>query len=197
MFSRRIGDRPDMSDNGATESRLHGLPHGGSVYPTIDPDQPLAPGDDRRGPVAGLVIPVTMFNQIVGHLAAAVPNEGVGLLAVDDEPGSSQAVGFFPGTNIDRSPTRYTMDPAEVMAAFRTIRANGWRLGAIVHSHVGTAPEPSATDLREGFYPEALMLIVGLETGVAEARLWRTGPNRSVDEVREVPLLIAEDHGTG
>jgi [CysO sulfur-carrier protein]-S-L-cysteine hydrolase len=186
-----------MNNSGASGSRPQGLPHGGSVYPTTDADQPLAPGDDRREGDAGLVISAPMFNQIVGHMAAAVPNEGVGLIAVDEEPGGSRAVGFYPGTNIDRSPTRYTMDPAEVMAAFRAIRSNGWRLGAIVHSHVGTAPRPSATDLREAFYPEALMLIVSLATGGAEARLWRTGPIRSADEVREVPLLITDDQCTG
>lgn len=184
-----------MNDDRAPGSGPHGLAHGGSVYPRFDPDRFLYPGRDQsQAAGGGLVIDSNLFDQIVGHLAAALPNEGVGLIAVVDEQAPNRAIGFFPGTNVDRSPSRYTMDPAEVMAAFRAIRSNGWRLGAIVHSHIGAAPTPSATDLREAYYPEALMLIVGLATGVAEARLWQTGPGWSDDEAREVPLLIEGDH---
>lgn len=183
-----------MSD----DPRPSSLAHGGSVYPRIDPDRPLTAGGCQwLTPGAGLVMPRNMLDQIVEHLAAARPNEGVGLIAVVEELGLSRAVGFFPGTNVDRSPTRYTMDPAEVMAAFRAIRSNDWRLGAIVHSHVHSAPAPSATDLREAYYPEALMLIVGFATGAVEARLWQMGPDRSGDGARAVPLVIEGDLRTG
>ena len=140
---------------------------------------------------------------------AAAPLEGVGLLAVVDEGDATRAVRFYPGTNVDRSPTRYTMDPAEVLAAFRDIDANGWRLGAIVHSHPATPPLPSPTDLREAFYPEALLVIVGLAghatprrhpapcTRPPAARAWRLGPRPEPAPAEagavtavEVPLVV-------
>ena len=130
------------------------------------------------------------------HLAAAAPLEAVGLLAVADDPGGAIAhvTAFYPGTNVDASPTRYTMDPAEVLAAFRDIEARGWRLGAIVHSHPTTPPVPSATDLTEAHYPDALLLIVGLAHAPPETRAWRiVAATGGRGTAVEVPILIARD----
>jgi proteasome lid subunit RPN8/RPN11 len=143
--------------------------------------------------VAGLRIPRSMLAAVVAHLEAAQPNEGVGLIAVVPEQSLDRAVAFYPGTNLDQSPTRYTMDPAEVIAAVRAMDANGWTLGAIVHSHPRSAPTPSATDLREAYYPDALLLIVGFATGVAEAKLWQLAPGRAGRSPREVQLVINDD----
>ena len=48
---------------------------------------------------------------------------------------SLTAVRFYPGRNMDRSPRRYTMDPADVVAALVDMKREKTRLGAIVHSH--------------------------------------------------------------
>ncbi len=83
------------------------------------------------------------------------------------------------------------MDPAEVLAAFRDIEAHGWRLGAIVHSHPTTPATPSATDLQEAHYPEALLVIVGLAEA-PQIRAWQVGRARTGDahDVIEVPILV-------
>jgi proteasome lid subunit RPN8/RPN11 len=143
--------------------------------------------------VSSLTMPASMFDAIVRHLHEWLPNEGVGLVAVAHDAEELRATAFLPGTNIDRSPTRYTMDPVEVVAGLRMIDANGWQLGAIVHSHVLTPPTPSATDLREAYYPDALMLIVGFGTGQAEPRLWRLdAADRTADPV-EMELVVEPD----
>ena len=140
----------------------------------------------------GLRIERRLHAEMIDHLQSAAPLEGVGLLAAVDEGGWVRVTKFYAGTNVDGSPTRYTMDPAEVLAAFRDIDDGGWRLGAIVHSHPATPAVPSATDLREAHYPEALLLIITLATSVAEARCWRIGDARFAmgREVSEVPVVV-------
>ena len=101
------------------------------------------------------------------------------------------AVRFYPGTNGAASPTRYTMPPEEVLAAMQDMAANGWRLGAIAHSHPRGAATPSPTDLREAFYPEALMVIVSLAEPRAHARAWWVGAGDG--RPREVPIVDPRD----
>jgi proteasome lid subunit RPN8/RPN11 len=130
---------------------------------------------------------------IVAHLRGSLPAEGCGLLAVrPGEGGTVVATRFYPGTNLDASPTRYTMDPVEVVAAFHDLDANDWSLGAIVHSHPATPPTPSPTDLREAFYPEALMVIVSFATSPPVMRAWRLSAPPSPNVVQEVAILPDE-----
>jgi proteasome lid subunit RPN8/RPN11 len=125
-----------------------------------------------------LRLPTHIRSEIASHLRSAIPHEGVGLLAVDrclrdaSSAGPVTARHFFAGTNVDASATRYTMDPAEVIAALRTIREHGWYLGGIVHSHLAGPATPSAVDLREAHYPDALMIIVSFATSPPEMRAW-------------------------
>lgn len=129
-------------------------------------------GADRLADVLAIDVPI--WEEIVAHLRHALPNEGVGLLATDADAGVRRAMRFFPGRNIDASPTRFTMEPREVLEAFDAIRAAGWALGAIVHSHPATAPAPSATDAREAHYPDAYLLIVSFAQTAAIARAWKS-----------------------
>jgi proteasome lid subunit RPN8/RPN11 len=138
---------------------------------------------------AALILDRALRRRILAHLLAALPHEGCGLLATVPAGEDERAVRFYPGTNLDASPVRYTMDPAEVLAALRDIEGHGWRLGAIVHSHPATPPTPSATDLREARYPGALLLIVSFG-GVAPAmRAWRGAADTGA-AVAETPILL-------
>jgi len=111
---------------------------------------------------------------------------------VDGAGGEQRVTKFFPGSNIDASPTRYTMEPGEVLAAFREMRANGWRLGAIVHSHPSTPPTPSPTDVDEAYYPEALLMIVGLAGSPPDVRAWRLTAPAVGREPSEVPVIVEQ-----
>lgn len=140
-----------------------------------------------------LRLPADIRMEIVAHLRSAVPYEGVGLLAVDRyvQDASSAApvtaVHFFPGTNIDASATRFTMDPEEVIAALRTFHERGWLLGGIVHSHLSGPATPSAVDLNEAHYPDAMMIVVSFATSPLEMRAWRLEDTGAVREVEIVP----------
>jgi proteasome lid subunit RPN8/RPN11 len=145
-----------------------------------------------------LYVSRSIRDEIMIHLLAAAPNEGVGLLAVgapfEDDDGSLavEAERFFPGTNVDQSPARYTMDPAEVIVALREIREAGLELGAIVHSHLKGPATPSATDVREANYPDALMVIVSFAVQPATTGVWRVVPEDDLSVVQAVDYVIRE-----
>lgn len=132
-------------------------------------------------------------NEILAHLQRALPHEGVGLLAVAGSPAGSgpmHVVRFYPGTNADASASRFTMEPSEVIAAFREIDECGWHLGAIVHSHPHGPASPSPTDLREARYPDALMVIVSLAGPTPDIGAWWIGSFGGQLAPHRVPIDI-------
>ncbi|CAN5851642.1 hypothetical protein BH20CHL3_BH20CHL3_04080 [soil metagenome] len=116
-------------------------------------------------------------DRIVRHLRAALPDEGVGLLAVEwnksDGARTAETRCFYPGANVRPSPDRFELDPVELMSALRDIDRGGWELGAIVHSHPSGPARPSRTDLDEAFYPESLMLIASFTGDPPDLQAWR------------------------
>lgn len=160
------------------------------------PPRDLDPRAVDACPAAGLVLERGMRKQIIDHLRVALPAEGCGLLATAldaalSQPGGPEwAMRFYPGTNIDASATRYTMEPAEVLAALRDMEARGWRLGAIVHSHPAAVPTPSPTDRREAYYPGALLVIVSFVGAVPEMRAWAAAPG--VTPFAEAPITVVD-----
>jgi len=149
-------------------------------------------GDDR--PIETLILPRTLSADIVEHLRGALPAEGCGLLAIEPpSDGNSVATRFYPGTNILASPTRFTMNPIEVMAALRDIEGSGWWLGAIIHSHPTSPAPPSRTDLREAYSPRALLMIVSFAAGKPELRAWRVHRQAGAIAPLEVPVRLIEE----
>ena len=89
------------------------------------------------------------------HVSSEVPNEACGLVAGKGENG----LAIYEITNEAKSPYRYQMAPKEQLDAFLDMEKNAWNLLAIYHSHPGGPATPSAVDLREANYPEAIQLI--------------------------------------
>ena len=149
------------------------------------------PGTQDRSELRRLVIGAAMRDSIIAHLSNALPDEGCGLIAgALGHDGSFEATRFFPGQNVDRSPTRFTMDGAEVVAAFREMRESGLDLGAIVHSHPASPAEPSPTDVRESYYPHALAVIVSFQAAQAEFRAWKWLPEQAQRRFEECPVVV-------
>ena len=133
-----------------------------------------------------------MLATIVEHLRSWLPNEGCGLLASVVDGERDRAVHFIPGTNVDFSPVRFTMDHREVIEARKQMRQENWQLAAIVHSHPRTEPMPSETDRREWYYPEARLLIVSFAGDEPDIGCWGLTGDREAREFRSAPLLIEE-----
>ena len=54
------------------------------------------------------------------------------------------------------------MDAQDLFSSTRKMRNSRYKLQAIFHSHPQTAPEISATDIEQAYYPEAYYLIISL-----------------------------------
>lgn len=140
-----------------------------------------------------LIIPASIYAAMIAHLRAGLPNEGCGLLATVDHGSIRQVARWQPGNNIDLSPTRFTMDPVQVLAAVRENREHDWELGGIAHSHPRTEPRPSITDLREAYYQDALLVIVSFAGVEPELRAWDVRVASAPSDAREVAVRYVAD----
>lgn len=135
-----------------------------------------------------LLLPGSVAAEIMAHARAALPHEACGLLAGFRSDG--RATEFHPARNEHSSALRYSVDPDDLVRIAFTIEASGADLLGIVHSHVGSPAVPSATDVREARYPDALQLIASMaDPDAAPAvalRAWRVGEAAST----EVPIVI-------
>jgi len=115
-----------------------------------------------------LRLPRPLVNQILSLAQSEPDREICGLISAC----ADQALRCIPVTNIAEQPERlFTMDPGQQIDAMRQMREQDETLFAIYHSHPVGPAEPSATDIEQAGYPEALHLIVSLNTkGVLELR---------------------------
>ena len=129
-------------------------------------------------------LPRALTNELLHQAQLGDTNEICGLIAARN----GHASRCYPIPNIAAEPQRrYIMDPAGQINALRDMRENNEELFAIYHSHPSSPAEPSATDMAEASYPEALYLIISLNTkGVLEIRGFRLQDGQS----REVELVI-------
>ncbi len=144
--------------------------------------------------VDALIVPELLWRQVLRHLEAALPNEGVGLGGVvtreDGERTVATMRSFHPGRNTRLSPTRFELDIRDLVASLRMIEEAGQELGAIVHSHPQGEPRPSRTDLAEAYYPEALMVIVSFKGEVPMTKAWRIEGEEGARTPVEVPMIV-------
>ena len=131
-------------------------------------------------------LPRTLVNRLLTEAQHSPDTEVCGLIgAKDGEPRS-----VYPVTNVAKEPGRlFEMDPREQIDAMRRMREEGETLFAIYHSHPHAPAEPSRADLEQAAYPDALYLIISLNTeGVLEMRGYRLADGR----VHPVELEVVE-----
>ena len=95
---------------------------------------------------------------MLAHARFCYPEEACGLLAAD----SAGRLRFvYCLTNVQSSPSRYTLDPTEHFRAMRHAEAQGWELAGVFHSHTHSAAYPSPTDVEMAADPAWLYVVVG------------------------------------
>ncbi len=112
-----------------------------------------------------LRISLAQAAEIAYHSRQQFPNECCGLVA--GRGGRVERV--FWGTNVERSPFTYRLDPHEQIRFFKELDAMEMELLGIYHSHPRSPAYPSQTDVAQAFYPETAYLIVSLRSADAPA----------------------------
>ena len=137
-----------------------------------------------------VALPRDLANDLLQQAQSGDRLEICGLIGGRRQAASNQLIASrcYPIPNIADNPQRrYIMEPGSQIKALRDMRTHNEELFAIYHSHPSSAAEPSATDLAEAAYPEALYLIISLNTrGVLELRGFHLQDGQS----REVELVI-------
>ncbi len=132
-----------------------------------------------------LEIPASVFDQMVAQAEAAVPVESCGIFA-----GNGNRIELlYEMTNVDNSPTHYTMDPAEQFAVVKKMRAAGHKMLGIYHSHPLTPARLSDEDQRLALTPDVAYVVLSLkEAENPHAKVFVVEEG----QVGEIPLTIVK-----
>jgi len=114
------------------------------------------------------ILPRPLVNQLLAHAQRSPEAEVCGLVGRS----ADEMHTVYPVDNVSGEADHlFAMEPKQQIDAMRNMREKGEELFAIYHSHPCAPAEPSLRDLEEAAYPEALYLIISLNTkGVLEMR---------------------------
>jgi proteasome lid subunit RPN8/RPN11 len=107
-----------------------------------------------------------MIEQIVAHAREEAPNECCGMIGARD----GGATSLYRARNAEASPLRYMVHPQDQLRIMDELDRRGEELAAIYHSHTGSAPYPSQTDINLAEnWPDPLYLICSIADREAPA----------------------------
>lgn len=132
-----------------------------------------------------LIIPETIYKQLVGAAKSAAPIEACGLLAGKEDCVEK----FYPMTNADASPEHFSMLPAEQFAAVKDMRKQELKMLAVWHSHPASPSRMSDEDLRLALTPGVAYVILSL--AVPKEKSLR-GFTLDDEASREIEIIITE-----
>jgi proteasome lid subunit RPN8/RPN11 len=110
-----------------------------------------------------IILPHSMLAELISYARAAAPDECCGLIGSGDGELASSVYAMQNVATNRR--VAYEAAPVDLFSAQREMRARSEGLLAIYHSHpASNNPQPSETDVRLAYYPEAFYIIIGLES---------------------------------
>jgi proteasome lid subunit RPN8/RPN11 len=136
-------------------------------------------------PNADLTLTAAQLAHLVSHVDRHAPEEACGLLAGL----AGRVTQVFLVENELHSPVAYQMNAVQQVEAMIALEEAGWDLCAIFHSHPAGPPAPSATDLAQAYYPDAVYLILAPTGG---ARWGLRGFRLAGGRAREVVVAVVE-----
>lgn len=135
-------------------------------------------------------IPQELYEQMLAHARAGLPNEACGVLAGED----GHPVRVYAMRNAEESPVVYRFDEQQQLQVFNEVEEKEWELLAFFHSHTHTEAYPSPTDVADAHwrdpltgelvpaYPGTRYLIISLREDPPEVRAYRFEDGTPVEE---------------
>lgn len=131
-------------------------------------------------------LPADLLQEIIDAARAGLPNEACGLLVAPAYAADGGVPARFVALrNAAESPYRYLISAEDLLKVVE-IEDSGEYVWGIVHSHVASPAEPSATDIGLAYYPDSLYLICSLAEPAPVVRAWSIRD----EAVLEVPLGV-------
>jgi proteasome lid subunit RPN8/RPN11 len=118
--------------------------------------------------VMTLQLPATIYEELLTHARAELPNESVGMLIGKD----GLAFEYVPLINELQSPTRFLTEARSMLKAEKRRRHLECEVLAIVHSHPTSEPVPSRYDVADHYSSEVMCMIVSLRDAEPLAQAW-------------------------
>lgn len=120
-----------------------------------------------------LVIPRTLFDEMLAHARSERPIECVGFLAGTIEKGVAEVSRCLPLVNELASPMEFLTEARSLFTAYRSMRAAGVDVLAVYHSHPSSAAVPSRKDVERNTYGSDVMwVIIGFANERPEVNAW-------------------------
>jgi len=129
-----------------------------------------------------ITLPPEFAQEMIAQAKEEAPYEACGVIAGK----GGRAAKLYRTVNAEHSTTTYRLEPEEQYRIFVEMEEKGWELWAVYHSHPTFPAYPSARDIEQAYFPEALYLIVSLAQEEPEIRAFRIVEG----EVREEELSI-------
>jgi proteasome lid subunit RPN8/RPN11 len=131
-----------------------------------------------------IILPRRLVNRILYQAQSSPDAEICGLITAK----AGRPLRCIPVPNISDQPQQlFAMDPKRQIDALRSMREQGEDLFGIYHSHPHSPAQPSDRDLQQVGYPDALYIIVSLNTrGVLEMRGFRLHEGKAVPVQLEI-----------
>lgn len=124
---------------------------------------------------------------MVLHALEDAPIEACGVVARRE----GTSAGAFRARNTEQSPFRFSIDPRDYLRIERSLDAEGIEVAGFYHSHTGTPPVPSPTDIRAmmgaGFVPPFIHFVVGVaDREHPEVRAWHIEGGDRIEQEFEI-----------
>ncbi len=134
-----------------------------------------------------------VYFALLDHARRAAPVEACGYLA---EQGGVVAK-LVRLTNAAAAPDRFALIPAEQFAAIRALRAAGYRVCGVYHSHPLGPPELSDADRLGATDPALFTLVVSLAGPVPRMTAFTNADGLREEAIRCIPSDIEPDLAEG
>ncbi|MBW6464430.1 MAG: M67 family metallopeptidase [Dethiobacteria bacterium] len=133
-----------------------------------------------------ILIPGVMNDEMIRHARGELPYEACGIIA---GVAGKKAVKFYPARNELKSETRYNIAPEDLYSILMELEKKGLDVWGIFHSHPSSPAYPSATDIKQSYYPDSYYLIVSfLNPNKPELRVFKIDG----EEVAEMVVIICQ-----